>query len=108
MTAKPPNPTSDLPTEPPAPAAAIPLAAMTCSLTAACPRWMTPPLDLVLMPPDVPTALSVSLAALLGLSVVLTLVLRAVRIPGGRPAAAVLGGVLAGIVLGPGVLGRLA
>jgi hypothetical protein len=54
------------------------------------------------------TALSVSLASLLGLSVVLTLVCRAVRLPGGRPSAALLGGILAGIVLGPGILGKFA
>src|SRR4051812_16613534 len=107
ITARPTSPTSAFPPPPPRAAAAIPLAAMTCSLPLRL-RRAIPPLDLGLMPPDVLTALSVSLATLLGLSVLLTLGLRAVRLPGGRPAAAVLGGILAGLVLGPGVLGQLA
>ncbi|MBL0928046.1 MAG: hypothetical protein IBJ11_10415, partial [Phycisphaerales bacterium] len=48
------------------------------------------------------------LALLVAPATVLTLLLRAARFPGGTAAAALAGGVVAGVLVGPGVLGRAA
>lgn len=60
------------------------------------------------MPTDPGTLLGMRILLLLGVSVVATLLLQKLRCPGGRGAAAVLGGLLAGACLGPGVLGMAA
>ncbi|MEO0482915.1 MAG: hypothetical protein AAF138_04775 [Planctomycetota bacterium] len=46
-------------------------------------------------------------ASLIGVSACLVWLFRRIRVPGGRPAAAVAGGLVAGVLLGPGVLGPL-
>jgi len=51
-------------------------------------------------------ALFVALAAALG--ALFAWLLRGARLPGGRASSAILGGMLAGVLLGPGVLGRVA
>jgi len=45
-------------------------------------------------------------ASLIGVSLVLVWLFRAFRLPGGRPTASIMAGVTAGLLLGPGVLGR--
>ncbi len=50
----------------------------------------------------------VGVGALFGLAAALALLIRAARIPGGAPAAAVAGGILAGVLLGPAVAWRAA
>jgi hypothetical protein len=56
--------------------------------------------------PALAMALSVALAAMV--SVALACLLHGARFPGGRASAAILAGIVAGVLLGPGVLGRVA
>lgn len=58
------------------------------------------------MRPDALTALATHLSLLIGLSTTFALLLRGTRLPGGRPAAAIIGGSLAGFLLGSAVAAR--
>jgi hypothetical protein len=59
------------------------------------------------MPEDVWIALLLRTCVFIGCAGPLALVLHRSRLPGGRPAAVVAGGILAGILLGPGVAGAV-